>query len=105
MCIRDSWERLDRALATDQWRIDYPSAHITHLPRISSDHAPLLLKLDREDVWGPKPFCFENLWYEYQRATEIVEEEWKRKTNEDPVDKVFAKLSNIKNSLNSCNKH
>lgn len=36
-------ERLDRAIATSQWRTTNPHAVVTHLPRIVSDHAPILL--------------------------------------------------------------
>lgn len=34
------WERLDRALASDEWRTIFPNASISHLAHISSDHAP-----------------------------------------------------------------
>ncbi|XP_019199146.1 PREDICTED: uncharacterized protein LOC109192895 [Ipomoea nil] len=36
------WARLDRALCNLEWRIRFPEATVEHLPRIASDHAPLL---------------------------------------------------------------
>ncbi|OVA20440.1 Reverse transcriptase zinc-binding domain [Macleaya cordata] len=36
-------ERLDRVLATPSWCLTFKDAHVTHLPRLSSDHAPILL--------------------------------------------------------------
>lgn len=37
--------RLDRALCNLAWRQRFPEAIVTHLPRLSSDHAPLLIRL------------------------------------------------------------
>lgn len=98
------WERLDRALASDQWCMDHPNAHITHLPRIASDHTPQLLTLDHNAARGPRPFRFENFWYGYERANEIIESEWANEPLGDPAYRVFVKLSNIKNSLKAWNR-
>ena len=38
-------ERLDRALINDGWHLLWPNSHITHLPRVGSDHCPLLLNI------------------------------------------------------------
>jgi len=37
-------ERLDRVLANPAWNALFPSAAVFHLPAISSDHAPILLR-------------------------------------------------------------
>ena len=84
------WERLDRALASDEWCINSLLAQITHLARISSDHTPLL-QIERECVRDPKPFRFEEMWYDYPKAREIVESEWSKEHEEDPAYKVFIK--------------
>lgn len=47
-------ERLYRALATQNWRTANPHAAITHLPRIASDHAPILLQRKAMDWQGTK---------------------------------------------------
>ncbi|GLT60394.1 hypothetical protein SLA2020_331610 [Shorea laevis] len=39
-------ERLDRAWCNPAWKVMFPEASIHHLPRLSSDHCPLLLNLD-----------------------------------------------------------
>ena len=54
--------RLDRALATLDWSVLYPSASVQHLTAATSDHGPILLELD--DVvrarGQPVPqFCYE----------------------------------------------
>nr|CAD1838601.1 unnamed protein product [Ananas comosus var. bracteatus]CAD1838614.1 unnamed protein product [Ananas comosus var. bracteatus] len=38
-------QRLDRALANSQWILRFPFSRLVHLPRIASDHCPLLLNL------------------------------------------------------------
>ena len=56
-------ERLDRALANDEWRLAFPEAFVMHLPRVCSDHHPILIDL-LNDRRGPrnKPFRFEAMW-------------------------------------------
>ena len=36
-------ERLDRVLANAEWRLCFPDAVVQHLPRMHSDHCPILL--------------------------------------------------------------
>ncbi|KAH1033042.1 hypothetical protein J1N35_045216 [Gossypium stocksii] len=42
-------ERLDRAVSNETWLDSFPDCFVTHLPRIKSDHPPLLLNLHSED--------------------------------------------------------
>lgn len=54
---------LDRALVSENWRLKFPEAFVHHLPRILSDHHPLLI--NSNDVPLPrftKPFHFEEMW-------------------------------------------
>nr|POE89570.1 hypothetical protein CFP56_02290 [Quercus suber] len=52
--------RIDRCWANPSWTLAYPEANVTHLPRISSDHCPLLLSLSRTTLSrADKPFRFE----------------------------------------------
>ena len=37
------WARLDRCLINDNWANNYNAQILYHLPRVSPDHAPLLL--------------------------------------------------------------
>lgn len=62
--LRKVQERLDRVLADPNWRLLYPEAALIHLPRVHSDHCPILLKLepglyaDR----SKRPFRFQAMW-------------------------------------------
>ncbi|KAG8472191.1 hypothetical protein CXB51_036355 [Gossypium anomalum] len=42
-------ERLDKAVGNDSWVEAFPNCLITHLPRIKSDHRPLLMKFCYDD--------------------------------------------------------
>ncbi|XP_073021415.1 uncharacterized protein [Primulina eburnea] len=53
--------RLDRFMFTVGWTEIYPCYRKSILPRITSDHFPLVLDLAK-NKWGPTPFRFENVW-------------------------------------------
>lgn len=38
-------ERIDRCFANFEWRVLFPEASVTHLPRVFSDHCSVLLEL------------------------------------------------------------
>ncbi|KAJ4832945.1 hypothetical protein Tsubulata_024088 [Turnera subulata] len=50
--------RLDRMLANDCWRQCFDDASVFHLPRIKSDHRPLLLResTNSQGLGSPRPF-------------------------------------------------
>lgn len=58
-------ERLDRALATQEWLDLFPNVCLTNGVEDRSDHTPLWLKLwERRRKGGPRPFRFKNAWLE-----------------------------------------
>ncbi|KAL7200241.1 hypothetical protein ACSBR1_032210 [Camellia fascicularis] len=50
----EKWSRIDRVLLRPEWLITF-RMKLWGLPRLVSDHCPLLLMEDERD-WGPKPF-------------------------------------------------
>jgi hypothetical protein len=58
------FERLDRALSNDDWRISFPDAVVKVLPRVSfSDHHPLLIHLfGNNNFQRAGYFKFESAW-------------------------------------------
>lgn len=46
------------------------------LPRLISDHSPLLLMEDERD-WRPKPFRFLNAWCLHPNLFSFVDKTWK----------------------------
>ena len=66
--------RIDRCSANSSWTIAYPKANVTHLPRLNSDHCPLLLSLSRMDRNKlQRPFKFEKMWLSHSGFPTIVE--------------------------------
>lgn len=68
-------ERIDRFLANEEWRNSYPHSKVQHLPRIQSDHAPIIIRVlkdpvEREKENKRKIFRFEHMWTEHRILTE-----------------------------------
>jgi hypothetical protein len=71
------YERLDRALSNDLWRLAFPDGYVKVLPRLDfSDHHPLLIcPFDGSHATAPKQFRFESAWLiddSYYRMLETV---------------------------------
>ena len=58
-------ERIDRCFANPAWRLLFPEASVTHLPRVFSDHCLVLLELSKPpSAPQNKPFRFQTIWLE-----------------------------------------
>jgi hypothetical protein len=55
------WFKIDRFLLSPEWEEHYPEVAQRRLPRILSDHFPLLLDCGTQRE-GNKYFKFENMW-------------------------------------------
>ncbi|GLT84225.1 hypothetical protein SLE2022_024700 [Rubroshorea leprosula] len=70
-------ERLDKAWGNPSWRIKFPEAAVYHLPRLSSDHCPIMLSLNPVvPCMGSKPFRIEKFWLEHESFRDLVATEW-----------------------------
>ncbi|KAL7208281.1 hypothetical protein ACSBR1_030105 [Camellia fascicularis] len=56
----EKWSCIDRVLLGPEWLINF-RIKLWGLPRLISDHCPLLMIEDERD-WGPRPFMFLNAW-------------------------------------------
>ena len=66
-------ERIDRCFANPVWRILYPEASMTHLPRTFSNHCPILIELCRVSAnQHNKPFRFQTMWLFHQDFLRVV---------------------------------
>ncbi|XP_031124389.1 uncharacterized protein LOC116027103 [Ipomoea triloba] len=71
--------RLDRALCNVSWRQRFPKANVTHLPRVSSDHAHLLIRLtDSRGNHGQTGFKFRAAWLTSPQLLEVVHNTWRK---------------------------
>lgn len=65
-------EVLDRVLMNDSWDIKFPSALLSSLPRVGSDHTPLLVDTDEERERSCSYFKFESAWLAENGLKEMV---------------------------------
>lgn len=76
---------------------------VTHLPRISSGHSPLLIKIKKDDIKPEKGFIFQCMWTDHPDFLITVRESWKLPVNGSPALVLQNKLSRIKKVLTAWN--
>ena len=70
-------ERIDRCFANPLWRVLYPEAVVTHLPRIYSDHHPVLIELFKPNPdRANRSFRFQSMWLLHPNFSRVVREAW-----------------------------
>ncbi|KAG6669591.1 hypothetical protein CIPAW_01G254900 [Carya illinoinensis] len=70
-----TWSRLDRFLISPEWEIHYPEVCQKRLPRLCSDHWPIMLDggvIQRRQ----QHFKFENMWLQTEGFVERVGQWW-----------------------------
>nr|KYP71698.1 hypothetical protein KK1_010967 [Cajanus cajan] len=77
------FERLDRALASYDWRVLFPEALISYFNPLKSDHCPILLRLrpDQPMRHSRRPFRFEAAWLTHEDFPNIIQNGWNAKDN------------------------
>lgn len=71
------FQRLDRVLVTEQWFQIYPHAYVNHIPRIRSDHAPILLRTQDRPV-AKRKFRVEAWWFGADGFQEACSAGWQQ---------------------------
>ncbi|KAL1551886.1 hypothetical protein AAHA92_19674 [Salvia divinorum] len=98
------WERLDRVLLGEHWTTVFAATRVTHLPRISSDHAPLLVRC-QASLQVPRPsFRFQNMWTRHHTFKEEIARAWTADTGFLGMLNLQFKLSRIKSFLKRWNR-
>lgn len=65
--------RLDRALCNFEWNCLFPHVTVTHLPKVKSDHSPILINCDNSvNAQGSKPFRFQATWLTHPGFKEVI---------------------------------
>ena len=91
------FERLDRCWASPNWITAYPSAIANNLPRLSSDHNPILLTLKPIMSNRPKKmFKFEPFWLAEHSFSPWVNMKW-----DGYQDNLNTKLGSLRSDLPS----
>jgi hypothetical protein len=66
---------IDRFLYSTDWEDHFPAIHQKHLPRLLSDHYPLMLECG-DFSRGKRPFRFENMWLQSDGFVNQVKRWW-----------------------------
>jgi hypothetical protein len=93
------FERLDRALSNDSWRLEFPDAFIKTLPRLDfSDHHPILIcPFGNEVNKVLRRFRFESAWHLHENYNAMVKSCWSAGNN------ILANLKNLQSEFKEWN--
>ena len=87
------WERLDRALDTNDWLLRFAGTHSHHLKSDTSDHSPLWIDMEGINFQSiSKPFQFEEAWLFDHTCSEVVEAIWEAREVADLAARVIQKI-------------
>lgn len=86
-------EILDRGFCNADWRLNFPEAKVVHLPRIRSDHCPVLVQLQPSlgAARTNPPFRFQAMWMQHKDYYAFVNEAWSKST--EPIEHKIASLA------------
>lgn len=68
---------IDRIFITGTWDSKFPLSVVTALPRVGSDHTPLILDTGARRVISPKIFRFEKWWLDHPDFKTLVIKTWR----------------------------
>ncbi|KAF4371485.1 hypothetical protein F8388_002013 [Cannabis sativa] len=77
--------RLDRGIATIDWRVLFPSVVVNHLPTMVSDHRPILLDTSGGIMCKGQMFKYENMWARDPCCFWVVKEAWAKRMHQNPM--------------------
>lgn len=97
------WKRLDRVLLSSTWADLFECTRVSHLPRRSSDHHPLLIKTSNPQGRKKSSFRFQNMWTKHHQFLSVIEESWKQSTSSIGMIKIQQKLLRVKKALKGWN--
>ncbi|KAI0496288.1 hypothetical protein KFK09_022602 [Dendrobium nobile] len=92
-------ERLDRMIVNSYSVNNNQLLVVKHLPRIASDHCPILLNLNSSSPKISKTFKFENIWASYPASFSVVQNVWNRKAVGSPSDILNTKMRRTMKTL------
>ena len=96
--------RLDRAFSNSKWLDYFVDPVVSHLPRISSDHSPIMLAHRQSLSFINKPFRFEEKWISHKSFFKVVEDSWASPCYGSPQFILASKLKILKLNLKTWSK-
>ncbi|KAL6185325.1 hypothetical protein ACLB2K_041459 [Fragaria x ananassa] len=65
-------ERLDRAMANVEWCSNQTRTQVFHLPKVGSDHRPILVDTHPSEIKGKPLFRYEQFWNEHTECIPLI---------------------------------
>ena len=93
------FERLDRAVANNQWSFLNSGTSIHHLQTHSSDHKPIVINLEGIIPKQNRSFKFEKMWLSDGGRSQIVKDAWDQSSPEASMPMVAGKLKKCGDKL------
>jgi hypothetical protein len=100
--MRNVKVRLDRGVATQDWINRFFDASVTHLTSPCSDHCPLLLRVQKEDVTnlqGAKQPYYEIMWEREPSLGDRIQHAWDGEVTNGDLGAISKALKNVLSSL------
>lgn len=98
-------ERLDRIFFNEQWTGLFEATRVTNLPRVSSDHGPILVRSKRSTApTKGRAFHFQNMWTRLEGFVELVQNCWSRPIEAKGLLDLQIKLARTKRTLQQWNR-
>ncbi|XP_020873965.1 uncharacterized protein LOC110226467 isoform X2 [Arabidopsis lyrata subsp. lyrata] len=93
--------KLDRVVATAEWKDKYPKAMVQLLDWIGSDHKPLILHTEDNKWKGKKLFRYDNRWRTNRDVHAVLQNTWEQKCNMLPPHQFHEALKRCRHSLST----
>lgn len=97
------WERPDRALINLQFQEKCEALTVQHLTRVTSDHSPLLIKIDSDAPRISSGIIFQRMWTEHSDFLRTVQDSWSQPVHGSPMLIFHRKLSRLRRRLKNWN--
>ncbi|KAG7594038.1 Zinc knuckle CX2CX4HX4C [Arabidopsis thaliana x Arabidopsis arenosa] len=91
--------KLDRIVATADWKNQFPKALVQLLDWIGSDHRPLLLQTENNKWKGTKQFRYDNRWRFKQDLHMALQKSWDQDCSHLPPQRFCEALKRCRNNL------
>lgn len=93
------FERLDRGLSNNQWKLNHPNAIISHPPRLAYDHYLLPLTCDQPHSKPPKRFVLDKYLLDSPKIQGLVNNVWKKHFRGSPTFLLSKRMFTLSRSI------
>ncbi|KAF4398830.1 hypothetical protein G4B88_028193 [Cannabis sativa] len=97
--------RLNRALASVEWRLAWPKAIVNHLSASTSDHTPILLDTEGGRSYSKAQFKYELMSERDPRVFWVVKNAWAANKHRNPIVNMYRKIKLTKEHLANWNRN